>query len=247
MSAWRYWFILILPAAWAQTAVQVEPGTAVAGGSGSLNISITSTSSSASTALEWTLSYSATDISNMNLTAGAALTSAGKSLSCASGTGEVRCIVWGLNTKAIPNGVLATATFAVSLHAPTSLALDLTGLTATSSAATPVAATASGATLTIKPPGHISQLSCSPAAISAAGKTTCTATLASAAVEAVSITLILGADSAKVTMPSSVTVPAGGTSVSWTVTAGTVAADSTAIIFANLNGDSESFSLPVLP
>jgi hypothetical protein len=247
MSAWRYWLFLILPAAWGQTAIKVEPGTAMAGGSGSLNISIASTSSSASTALEWTLSYSATYISNMKLAAGAALTSAGKSLSCADGNGQVRCIVWGLNTKPIPNGVLATGTFEVSLHAPSSLALEITGLTAISRAATQVAATASGATLTIRPAAKISKLSCTPTAISTPGKTACTVTLASAAVEAVSVALGLGAQSAKVTMPSAVTVPAGGTGATLTVTAGTVAAKSTAIVVASLNGVSESFSLSLLP
>lgn len=247
MRAWRYWFFLILPAAWGQTAIKIEPGTVVAGGSGSLNISIASTSGSALTALEWTLSYSATYISNMKLGAGAALTSAGKSLACTDGTGQVRCIVWGLNTKAIPNGFLATATFAVSLHAPSSLALELTGLTAISPAATPIAATASGATLTIKPAAKISKLSCVPTSISVSGKTACTVTLASAAVEAERIDLGLGAQSAKVTMPSSVTVPAGGTSATWTVTAGAVAEKSTAIVVASLNGGSESSSLSLLP
>ena len=249
MSLWRFWFLLMVPVAFAQTGIKIVPGTAVAGGSGSASITIDSPSSSSDpSALEWTLTYSTSALSGMKLTAGTALSSSGKSLSCASGgTGQVRCIMWGENTKFIPNGVLATANFAVSLHAPASSVLGLTGLTAVSGTAKTVPATASGATLTIRPAAKISKLSCAATSILSLGKTTCTVTLTSAAIETVSVALGLGANSAKVTIPSSVRVSAGSSSASFTLSAGTVVAKSTAILVASLDGTSATFTESLLP
>jgi trimeric autotransporter adhesin len=248
MSSWRYLFLLTVPAVFAQTGISVLPGTAVAGGSGSASITITSPSSSADpSAVEWTLTYSTSALSGMKLAAGGALSSAGKSLSCASGTGQVRCIIWGDNTQSIPNGVLATASFAVSLYAPAASTLGLTGLTAVSGTAKPLAATASGATLAIRPAAKISKLACTATSIFSFGKTTCTVTLTAAAIEAVSVALGLGTNSAKVTIPSSVPVPAGASSASFTLSTGAVVVKSTAILVASLDGASASLTLSLLP
>ena len=248
MSLWRYRILLMVPVAFAQTGIKVVPGTAVAGGSGSASITINSPSSTSDpSALEWTLTYSTSALSGMKLTAGTALSSAGKSLSCSSGTGQVRCIIWGENTKSIPNGLLATANFVVSLHAPASSTLGLTGLTAVSGTAKNVPATASGGTLTIRPAAKISKLSCAATSILSLGKTTCTVTLTSAAIEAVRVALGLGASSAKVTIPTSVSIPADATSASFTVSVGTVTVASKAILVASLDGSSATVFLSLAP
>ena len=247
MSLWRYWFLLVVPVAFSQ-GVKVVPGTAVAGAAGSASITINSPSSSSDpAALEWTLTYSASALSSMKLTAGAALTAAGKSLSCTNGTGQVRCIIWGANDTLIPNGILAAVNFAVSLSAPASSALGLAGLTAVNAAAKTLAATASGATLTIHPAAKISKLACSATSIVSLGETTCTVTLTSAAIEAVKVALGLGTSSSQVTIPSSVAIPAWKSSASFNVTAGTVTAASTAVVVASLDGGSATVSLSLVP
>jgi hypothetical protein len=247
MSVWHYWFLLVVPVAFSQ-GIQIVPGTAVAGGVGSASITINSPSSSSDpAALEWTLTYSTSALNSLKLTAGAALTAAGKSLSCASGTGQVRCIIWGSNETLIPNGILAAVSFAVSLSAPASSTLGLTGLTAVSAAAKTLAATASGGTLAIRPAAKISKLACSATSIVSLGKTTCTVTLTSAAVEAVSADLGLGTGSAKVTIPSRVAIAAGASSASFTVPAGTVTTTSKALLVASLDGTSANCSLSLVP
>src|SRR5262244_159851 len=101
MKIRQFWLVLTVPAALAQTAIKVVPGTAVDGGSGSFSIAITSTTGYAPASVEWTLGYTTTDLTNLKVTAGTAANSVGKLLSCVNGTGLVRCAVWGMNTKAI--------------------------------------------------------------------------------------------------------------------------------------------------
>ena len=230
-----------------QTAVKVVPKTAVAGGSGSFSLSITSDSGSSPASLEWTLGYSSTDLSNVTITAGPASTSAGKSVSCTSGTGTARCIIWGLNTTAIVNGVIATASFAVSKSAAASSVIQLTKLSASSPAGEIIAATGTGATLTITSANQVAKLGCTPTSLLTPASATCTVTLASAATAAVSVSLGLGTNSAKVTIPASVTVPVGASSATFTLEANAVAAPSTAVLVASLNGSSATVSIPLSP
>ena len=248
MRVWRYWFLLVVPVAFAQSSIKVAPGTVVAGGTGYANISITSSSSTSEpSSLEWTLTYSTSVISAFKITAGGATTAAGKSLSCTTGTGQVRCIVWGLNTNSIANGILASMSFAVSATAPATSTLGLTGLTAVSGTGESIAATESAGTLTISPAAEISTLTCASTSIVSLGKDTCIVTLASKAIEAVTVALGLGTGSAEVTIPASTVVWAGSTTASFTVTAGQVATNSTAILAASLNGSSRTDTLSLLP
>lgn len=249
MGLSRYLLLLAVPGVFAQTAIKVVTGTAVAGGTGSATITITSPSATYDpTDVQWTMTYSSGVLSGMTLTAGSALAAAGKSLSCASGTGQIKCIAWGLNTKPIPNGVLANATFRVSLDSPVSSStLGLVGTTAVSGTAKTVASTATGATLLIQPPPRISKLTCALASIITPTTTTCTVTLTIKAAEATKVSLGLGTNSAKVTIPSSVTVAAGAISAPFTVSAGLVAALSKALLVASLNGSSATFTLSLLP
>src|ERR1700674_2406369 len=110
----------------AQVTVAVSPGSATEGAPASLDISVTSTSGTKPAALEWTLAYSRNDLIDMRLQAGPAATSAGKSLSCGSAAGSVRCVVWGMNTNAISGGTIATASFNVASHAASASALQIT-------------------------------------------------------------------------------------------------------------------------
>src|SRR6476646_7405371 len=58
-------------------------------------------------AVQWTFTYWATDVAGIDVAAGPAAVSAGKSVTCRGGAGTVNCLLWGLNTNIIPNGVVA--------------------------------------------------------------------------------------------------------------------------------------------
>jgi hypothetical protein len=247
LAALAVFWLLAQSAILAQVTLKVAPGSAVAGGADSLNISLTSGPGGAPVAVQWTLNYSNSDLTGISLQAGPAATSTGKSLSCAPSAGSVRCIIWGMNTNIIPNGAIATANFIVSRQAAASSALQITESLAASAIGSGIAVTGSGATLTIIHADAVTKLACSPASLVTGTTAACTVTLAAAASTATSVSLGLAANSANVTVPSSVTVPAGATSAAFTLKAGTVNAAATAIVVASLNGSSASFLLSLLP
>ncbi len=231
----------------AQTALSIVPGSAIAGGAGSLSISINSTAGYAPAALEWTLTYSWSALTNLKVQTGAAATAASKSVVCTFASGSVRCLTWGLNDKTISNGVIATVTFSVSSHASVSTAAELTGLIAASSAGAAIKATGTGAVLPITSPNHISGLACTPSPLVTPGSAVCTVKFAAAASGSAIVALGLGTGSAKVTIPSSVTIPAGTASATFTLQAGAVSAATTAVIVATIGASTASLSLSLAP
>src|SRR5579863_7002485 len=87
-------------------ALSLSSSSGSPGGVVTLNLSLASVTSPA--ALQWTLNYSTSDFSAVTMTAGSAATAAGKSISCNTTAGGPTCVLWGVNTTAIPNGVVAT-------------------------------------------------------------------------------------------------------------------------------------------
>jgi len=251
MRVWRYWFLLVAPAVFGQTSINVVPGTALAGSSGTASMTISSTSAGAEpSALQWTLTYSSSVFSNVKLTSGTTLNSAAKSLSCVSSTGQLRCMVWGYNNTAIRNGVLASVSFTVAANAPASSPLGLKGLIAVSPAAKTLATTATGATQTIKsgtPQPKLSKFTCEATSILSLGKTVCTVTLTSPVTRATSIVVQIGVNSDHATVPASITIPVGWSSGTFTVSVGTVAAVATVPVVVGLDGVSLKVYLSLLP
>src|SRR5437879_5539958 len=91
-------------------SLTLSSGTANSTGAVSLNFSFSSDPSNRPAALQWTFSYPAAAITAINVTSGPALTAVGKSLTCAiRAAGSLSCIAAGLNTTAIPDGVVAVA------------------------------------------------------------------------------------------------------------------------------------------
>src|SRR5262249_27246594 len=94
------------------------------------------------------------DISSINVIAGPVATLAGKSVTCNPVSGSLNCIVFGLNTTTIANGVVAIAQVTISPSTlNTSTVISLSGGVASDSAGagiTPV--TTTGATLSITQP-----------------------------------------------------------------------------------------------
>src|SRR5689334_23904807 len=98
-------FLLILmgtglvtnPLAAQQVSLSVGSGSTTPGSSVTLSVSTNSTGGAQSAALQWTMSYSASDISGVSVVADSATTTAGKTLSCSNTTGATTCVVFGMN------------------------------------------------------------------------------------------------------------------------------------------------------
>jgi len=133
-------------------ALSLSSGSGNPGSTVVLNLSVSSTSSQPA-ALEWTISYSTTDFSSVSVSAGAAATAASKSISCNSTAGSRKCIAWGLNSKAISNGVLAKVSLTISgsTKNPSSAVSLSNGLSASSTLPTSnsIATSTTGAAVTI--------------------------------------------------------------------------------------------------
>lgn len=249
---YRLWImalpLLLAPGAGlAQTTLSVVAGSAIAGGAGSLSIYITSTSGYAPSALEWTLNYSGSTFGSFKVQTGAAAVAAGKSVDCRFRWGSARCLVWGMNDNTIANGVVATVSFRVVARAPVSSAVQLAGLVATKPSGASINFTGSGATLAIASTNHISGLACSPSTLVPPASATCTVTLTSAPSTYVDIAIGVNSSSAKLTIPSIVTIAAGEVSVTFKLTAGAVSASTIAVIVATIGASSASFSLLLKP
>jgi hypothetical protein len=91
----------------------------LASGSGSpgsvvvLNLSLTSTVTQP-TDLQWTINYPTKDFSSLTVSAGPAITAAGRSINCNNTPGASTCVVWGMSSSGISNGVAATLSFTIS-------------------------------------------------------------------------------------------------------------------------------------
>jgi hypothetical protein len=184
-------FLITNGVCFAQVTIQIGSVSAMAGGTGSANISLSATSGSAPTSVLWTLTYSETDISSITLAPAAAATAAGKTVACAAGAGSVICIVSGLNTTAIPNGIIATANFSVSASVTQSSALGIAGVVAASASAsaTVLPATGVGGTRTVLQSLHLSTLTCSHQTLIKPATASCAETLTSAPANTVSLAL----------------------------------------------------------
>lgn len=230
----------------AQLSLNIGSLSIAPGSPASVNISMNSSSGTLPSVVQWTLNYSSTSLSGMSLQPGSAAVAAGKTLSCASRTGSVSCVVWGMNRNIVPNGVVATANFQVSSTASSSTTLQVTNAAAASTAPSIITATGSTGTLTLLS-SRISKLACSPVTIVPPASATCTVTLSTPVALATSVSLGLASNSSGVTIPPSVTVPAGAASATFPVQAGLVTAPATAVLTASLNGTSATFSLSLLP
>jgi hypothetical protein len=213
-AALAVFFVITECVCLAQITIQVDPASVIAGGTGSVNISLTTTSGTAPASVQWTLTYPSGTLSGLSVVASSAITAAGKSISCTNAANGTECILWGLDNSAIPNGIIATATFSVSASAAASVELGVTSTAAASS---------SGLSLPVKGVGvalnaiRLSTLTCSPQTLITPGTASCTVTLTAAPTSAVSLALGDIVSTAQVTMPTSITVPEGATSATFNV------------------------------
>jgi len=149
-STYRF-FVLTLflgPCASANVSYLIGSGAAAPGSTVVLDISIAGGDRPAG--LQWTLDYSTADISRVTVTAGPSATAAGKSVFCSNVSGGMTCLVVGVNTTGIADGVVAQATVQVAAgttHVTTSL--QLTGTVSTDANGNSIPSSGSSGVLTI--------------------------------------------------------------------------------------------------
>ena len=140
------------------TALSVSSGSATPGTTVALSIALNGTGT-APTGLQWTLKYATADITSATIAASAASTSAGKQITCTSSAGSSMCMVWGINSTAISNGVVATVTLAISATTKnTSSSIQLLNGVAAASNGVAIAVSSTGGTLSIPQSPPISLL-----------------------------------------------------------------------------------------
>jgi hypothetical protein len=161
-------------------------------------------------------------------------------------------------SAAAPAGgsIVALATNSALLSAPSSVTVAAgavsAGFTATagqisSNQSARVTATLNGSSQSASialtaPTATVSSLQCGAGSLASGASTTCALELSAAAPAGGSI-IALASNSALLSAPSSVTVPAGAASAAFTATAGSVASNQSARVTATLNGSSQSASI----
>jgi malectin (di-glucose binding ER protein) len=180
-------------------------------------------------------------LSGLSFVASPAVAAAGKSISCTTVVTGTECILWGLDTTAIPNGVIATANFNVSASATGSLAIGITGASASSATGMALGTNGLGTALDVV---QLSTLVCSPQTLLTPGTASCTVTLTAAPTSAVALPLGDIVSAAQVTMPTSITVPEGATSATFNVQVAAVTSPTTLTVTAS---DPSSFNITLQP
>jgi hypothetical protein len=244
-------FLLFMGSSFGQTATMTlasgsgTPGTLV-----SLPLSLSTSTGGAPAALQWTLSYSTSDFTGVNLTPGASAASAGKTLDCANiAPGRQICTLFGLNNGTMGGGTIATATFAISGATTNSSSfIQVTGPIASSATGWPITATTSGSTLTIIQPAA-SGLTCNPTTVQGPATTTCTVAISRSAPAGGTFVALgyISTGGVAASMQSSVTVPAGSTSVSFPVQIGSASAVSSVTISGSAGGVTQTATVQVNP
>jgi uncharacterized protein (TIGR03437 family) len=235
-----------------QVALAVGSGSAAPGTSITVPITLTISGGALPAGLQWTMGYSASDISGVTVTAGSSATAASKTVTCLSASSTTtNCVAYGVNTNILSGGTLASATFTIasgSLDAST--AIQMSGLMATDAMGdlNTISASGTGGTITIPQPvgPTLGGLACTPTTVSAAGVSACTVTLSGAAPTG-GFAVGVSSNNSNMTVPASVTVGSGATSAGFSATAsGTISSAQTAVLTATAAGVSKTFSLNLL-
>lgn len=127
--------------------LSLSSATSGPGGVVSLDLSIASTGGDLPTQVQWVFSHTA-DVTLAGVTLGAAGSAASKTLSQAGNL----MLVWGVNTTAIADGILVTATFHVSAFpSGTSTTIDITSIVVSDADGNALTGVGSSGVITIVP------------------------------------------------------------------------------------------------
>ena len=182
------------------------------------------------------------------MAAGSVATAASKSVACAGSAGAYTCVLSGVNSNLIQNGVAATVNLTLASTASGSISVGLTNVQAVSATGYPITTTGTGGTITVTAATVTpSSLGCSPVTVSPGGTSACTVTLTSAAPTGGSVVSLTSSNTSAFSVPASVTVAAGATSGSFSATAAASTTTQSSTITASLNGTAKTVSLTVQP
>jgi len=136
--------------AFAQTAaLSLSSGSGLRGGKTLLYVSLNAKGTQP-TGLQFTLHYSALDFTSVQLTAGPSAIATGKSVYCGNTAGSYTCLVVGLNSTTISDGVVATLSLSISgatTNATSNIQLDAPVATSAAGNSLPIVAGAASVTI----------------------------------------------------------------------------------------------------
>src|SRR5260370_26520730 len=226
---------------YAQPSLALSSATVAPGGSTALNLSFSSSPSSPLSAVQWTFNLPPTVVTSLTVAAGPALSWAGKSVSCTTGVNSYTCVAWGLNTTPISDGVVAT--LSITLSGGSALPVNITNTLGASTTGDAVTVTGTGGTVSVATMiPSISLMVCSPGTVAPGAFSTCTVILSGSG----GGTIGLSSSSTNLTVPASLTIPAGSSSGTFLAIATAFTADQTATVTVTLNGSTASSTFSLL-
>ena len=208
------------PLTYKKALVTYSIGNAVIDGTGKVNLSIgiANRTGQLPSGLQFTLQWTAADITSVSLTIAGTAASAGKNIQCNPSASSTVCIVSG-GTNGIADGAVASVAVQTSLTSSSQSTVALLGAVSANIQANAIdsTVTAGGGVVTM-PALLAGPPVCSPNAIEAGQSAACTVALNKPALTAITIGLISG-DPGLISMPASVPVAAGQTSATFQATA----------------------------
>ena len=228
-----------------QSTLTLSSGSASPGGTVTLNLSLASVTGSEPAAVEWTVGYPISAISSVNAVVGSSASGAGKSLTCSASSGSYTCEVSGMNLNPIVNGVIAAITFTLTPSASTTPVTVTNGFSVLGSG-TGLTVAQTGGTISVSGSvqSNLSSVVCNPASVVGGASSICTVNLTAGA-PAGGAVVSLADNSTSVTVPGSVTIPAGSSSSTFTASTSAVTSNQSALITASFGGVSQTTWLSV--
>jgi len=226
-------------------SLALSSGTAAANGSVSLNLALTSPSGSQPSAIQWTVTYPPANVVGISVTAGAALTAAGKTLSCNGASGAYTCEASAENAGIISNGSVAVVNLTMAAGLTTT-AIGIGNSAESSPTGSGIVVLSTGGTVTggaVLP--TVSSLACLPATLSSNSSSTCTVTLTQAAPTGGALVTLTNTNTA-LTAPASVTVAAAATTATFNATTAALASNQSATLKATYNSTSASATISMV-
>ena len=160
-----------------------------------------------------------------------------------SGAATTSALVVGLSSSVA--GLVVPASVTIPVNASSATFTASAGTISSDQTATLTASlngTSTSTNLSLLAPVLVSSLACNPASVGPNASTTCTVTLTKAAPAGGAIVTLTNTN-ATLTVPASITVPAGATSAPFSATTGAIGSDQSATITATYNGSSANTSV----
>jgi uncharacterized protein (TIGR03437 family) len=230
-----------------QPLLSLSSASAPAGSPVSLAFSLAS-GGSQDAGLQWTFSYPAASVTGFSVTAGPALTAAGKTLYCSGAATAYTCLAVGTNQTGIADGIVANVSVTLASGAGSALinASNTMGVDGNGSSMSLTGAAGSASALVTAPSVTVTGLSCATTSPAGSSTTSCTVTLSGAAPSGGATVSLSSTLSTALSTPATVTVPAGSNSTTFTATAGAPLTDQIVVLTAKLNTSVQILSMNVV-